>query len=87
MILIDKALEKLQTEGKPIKVGMIGAGFMASGTILEIVKYRQGIVLVGIANRNSDRAKEVFNQAGIIDITEVSTLMKLNRPFIKKSIL
>jgi predicted homoserine dehydrogenase-like protein len=74
MILIDKALEKLQLEGKPIRVGMVGAGFMASGVALEIIKYRQGIVLVGIANRSQEKAKKAFGQAGITDVKTVSSL-------------
>ena len=77
MILIDKALEKLQLEGKPIRVGMVGAGFMASGTALEIIKYRQGIVLVGIANRNLEKAEKAFVQAGITDISTVSSLQEV----------
>ena len=35
MIIIDTALEKLEEQGKPIRVGMVGAGFMASGAALE----------------------------------------------------
>lgn len=77
MILIDKALEKLQLEGKPIRVGMVGAGFMASGTALEIIKYRQGIVLVGIANRNLEKAEKAFVQAGITDVKTVSSLEEI----------
>ncbi len=91
MILIDKALEKLQLEGKPIRVGMIGAGFMAAGTALEIIKYRQGITIVGIANRNTDRAKIAYNQAGITDITiaptqeEVEAAIQQNKPFVTEN--
>ena len=79
MILIDKALEKLQSEGKPIRVGMVGAGFMAAGTALEIIKYRQGIVLTGIANRNPERAEKVFAKAGVSDITKVSSVEEVER--------
>lgn len=93
MILIDKALEKLQSEGKPLRVGMVGAGFMAAGTALEIIKYRQGIVLAGIANRNPERARKVFNQAGITDLTEVNSpeavekAVQQKKPFITDNAL
>jgi len=93
MILIDKALEKLQSEGKQIRVGMIGAGFMASGTALEIIKYRQGITLVGIANRNTDKAAKAYNQAGITDLTiastqaEVDEAIQQNKPFVTENAL
>jgi predicted homoserine dehydrogenase-like protein len=93
MILIDKALEKLQSEEKQIRVGMIGAGFMASGTALEIIKYRQGIALVGIANRNTDKATKAYNQAGITDLTiastqdEVDEAIQQNKPFVTENAL
>lgn len=73
MILIDNALEKLEKEGKPIRVGMVGAGFMASGTALEITKYRKGLRLVAIANRNTERAQKAYEQAGIMDSAEITS--------------
>lgn len=74
MIIVDTALEKLEREGKPIRVGMIGAGFMASGAALEMIKYTKGIKLVGISNRNIEKAKKAFEQAGIENAREVKTL-------------
>lgn len=73
MIIVDKALEKLEKEGKPIRVGMIGAGFMASGTALEIIKYRKGIKLLAISNRDLVKAKKAYEQAGIKDVVEVKS--------------
>jgi len=32
MIIVDRALKKREEEGKPIRVGMIGAGFMGRGS-------------------------------------------------------
>jgi len=83
MILIDKALAKLQSEGKLIRVGMVGAGFMASSTALEIIKYKQGIALVGIANRNSEKAKKAYNQAGITDLETVSSIEEVEMAILK----
>ena len=31
MIIVDRALEARQREGRPVRVGMVGAGFMGSG--------------------------------------------------------
>ena len=31
MIIVDNALKAREAEGKPIRVGMIGAGFMGAG--------------------------------------------------------
>ncbi len=71
MIIIDTALEKLEKEGKPIRVGMVGAGFMAAGTALEIVKYRKGMRLSAIANRNQEGAKKAYEQAGVTKVSVV----------------
>ena len=47
MILVDSALARHKAEGKPpIRVGMIGAGFMASGVLLQINTVHQGAMRV-----------------------------------------
>lgn len=74
MLIVDTALERLESEGKHIKVGMIGAGFMASGAALEMIKYTKGMKLIGISNRNVEKARKAFEQAGKEDIIEVKTL-------------
>lgn len=74
MLIVDTALEKLEAEGKQIRVGMIGAGFMAAGSALEMIKFTKGIKLIGISNRNTDKAKKAFEQAGIEEVVEVKTL-------------
>lgn len=75
MIIIDKALEKRERDGKPIKVGMIGAGFMAQGVALQIIKYSKGMRLVAIANRHVEKAIFAYTQAGVTesDIKEVAS--------------
>ena len=65
MIIVDHALQKLQKEGNPVRVGMVGAGFMGRGIALQIIKYVQGMELVAIANRHLDGAKRAFQEAGI----------------------
>lgn len=79
MIIIDNALEKLEKEGKPIKVGMVGAGFIASGIALEIIKYTKGIKLVGIANRNIEKAVKAYSQAGVTDVVTLSSQSDLEK--------
>lgn len=65
MILIDTALERAEAAGRPIRVGMIGAGFMARGTARQIVQYTKGMRLVAIANRTLERAAEAYVTAGV----------------------
>ncbi len=47
MIIVDTALQAREAEGKPIRVGMIGAGFMAHGLANQIVNSVPGMRLVG----------------------------------------
>lgn len=84
MIIIDKALGKLENEGKPIRIGMVGAGFMAAGTAVEIINYRKGMRLIAIANRNLQRAKRVYEQAGVAEVSEVNTQIGFERAIKEK---
>lgn len=65
MIIVDTALAKRQAEGNPIRVGMIGAGFQASGIALQIVTATPGMRLCAIANRNVEAAADVYAQTGL----------------------
>jgi predicted homoserine dehydrogenase-like protein len=60
MILIDTALQARETEGRPIRVALIGAGFMAKGLSNQIVNSIPGMRLVGIYNRQVERAIGVY---------------------------
>ncbi|SHK88475.1 NAD(P)H-dependent oxidoreductase [Hymenobacter psychrotolerans] len=77
MILIDKALEKRQRDGNPIRVGMIGAGFMARGVARQICCYVPGMELVAIANRTPERARAIYAEAGVTAVHEVASVAQL----------
>ncbi len=46
MIILDRALERREREGRPIRVGMVGAGFMGRGIALQITTRDPGHGLV-----------------------------------------
>ncbi|QHT69796.1 Gfo/Idh/MocA family oxidoreductase [Rhodocytophaga rosea] len=77
MIIVDKALEKRQSEGKPIRVGMVGAGFMARGIALQICRFVPGIELVAISNRHLEGAKRAYSEAGVDNFQVVQTVAQL----------
>lgn len=79
MIIVDKALERLETEGRPIRVGMVGAGFMASGITLQITKSTVGMRLFAMANRHVEKAAAVYRAAGVDEMDEVHDLHALDR--------
>ena len=59
MILVDTALQaRAQEAGTPIRVGLIGAGFMVQGLTNMIINSTPGMRVVAISNRNPERAIE-----------------------------
>ena len=68
MIIIDTALRRREAEGRPIRVGMIGAGFMARGIANQIVNSVPGMRLVAIANRTVGNAERAFVEAGVAPV-------------------
>jgi predicted homoserine dehydrogenase-like protein len=76
MIIIDTALEKREREGNPIRIGMIGAGYMGRGIALQILSSFRGMRLVAIANRSITEAQKAYREAGA-DSSVVGTLEDL----------
>lgn len=64
MIIIDTALQRRHAENNPIRVGMVGAGFMARGVANTIINSVPGMRLVAIANRTLERAEQAYRDAG-----------------------
>ena len=73
MIIVDKALHECLATGNPVKVGMIGAGFMGRGIANQIINSVPGMELVAIANRHLEAAKRAYEEAGIEEVQEVET--------------
>src|SRR5438128_1411321 len=65
MIIVDTALKAREAAGNPIKVGMIGAGFIGRGVANQIVNSVPGMRLVAIANRSLEPARQAYVEAGI----------------------
>jgi predicted homoserine dehydrogenase-like protein len=78
MIIVDKALQERAAEGRPIRIGMVGAGFMGRGVALQIATAVPGMRLAAIANRNLDQARRAYVEAGQPDIRLVETQQALN---------
>jgi predicted homoserine dehydrogenase-like protein len=72
MIIVDTALERRQQEGNPIKIGMVGAGYMGQGMAAVIERNMRGMRVVAIANRTVETAERVFADAGVEDCVQVS---------------
>ena len=73
MILVDNALKAREKQGKPIRVAMIGAGFMGQGLTNQIVNSIPGMRMVAIQNRHLKKAFHVYRYSGFEDIVEATT--------------
>ncbi len=77
MIIVDTALERRHQEGNPIKVAIVGAGYMGRGTALQILTAMVGMSLVAISNRTISEAERAYQEAGIDSIKSVETVAQL----------
>ena len=77
MIIVDKALEKREEENNPIRVGLVGAGYMGRGITLQVEKYIPGMKIVAISNRTISRAENAYQEAGIESPKIVETVAQL----------
>jgi predicted homoserine dehydrogenase-like protein len=65
MIIIDSALRQREQDGRPVRVGMIGAGFMGRALANQLVNHAPGIRLAAIAARNVRAGVEAFEHARV----------------------
>jgi len=79
MIIVDTALEAREKEGRPIRVALIGAGFMSRGLANHIVNTTPGMRLVGVYNRRPQRAFDLCEYAGVKDIASPATQAEADR--------
>ena len=73
MIIVDNALKAREAAGKPIRVGMVGAGFMGQGLTNQITHSVPGMCMAAVYNRRPERAEHVYRYAGRDDVTHAET--------------
>jgi predicted homoserine dehydrogenase-like protein len=66
-MIVDTALRELEASGRPIRVGMVGAGATGRAIALQLGTPVPGIRLVGIANRTPKHGERAFREAGITE--------------------
>jgi predicted homoserine dehydrogenase-like protein len=64
---VDTALREREAQGKPVRVGMVGAGATGRAIALQLGTPAPGIRLVGIANRTPAHAERAFREAGVME--------------------
>src|SRR5262245_23824225 len=87
MIIVDRALQARADEGRPIQVGMVGAGFMGQGLTNQIEHSVPGMRMAAIYSRRPERAFAVYEYSGrrAVLATAQATLdqaIRRNRPVV-----
>jgi predicted homoserine dehydrogenase-like protein len=78
MILVDTELQAREARGAPIRVAIVGAGFMSQGLANQIAHSVPGMRLVAISNRNINRAINVLQYCGYEDAVVAETQGRLD---------
>ena len=65
MMIVDTALQQRAKENKPIRVGLVGAGFAARGFAAQLIEGTPGLRLVAICNRTLSYAEQAYTDMGI----------------------
>jgi predicted homoserine dehydrogenase-like protein len=73
MIIVDTALKAYSAQGRTIRVGILGAGFMARGLTNQIINSTPGMTVTAVFSRRPEQAIEVFRYAGLSDVVEAGT--------------
>ena len=78
MFIVDRELERLKRAGTPIRVGMVGAGFMARGIARQMLHYTKGMELAAISNRHLEGARKAYAESGESNVTHVRCVDELD---------
>jgi predicted homoserine dehydrogenase-like protein len=78
MVIVDTALEKLERRGKPIRVGIVGAGYMGRSISVQLLKPPVGVRLAAIANRTISKAESAVREGGVNPVSNVSSVKQLD---------
>ena len=78
MIIVDTALERREQEGRPIRVGLVGAGFSGRSIALELLTPIVGMRLAAVASRTLASARRAYRDAGVEAARPVASVEELD---------
>jgi predicted homoserine dehydrogenase-like protein len=79
MIILDKLLAERAAAGRPLRVALVGGGYMARCIALQMVTAVTGMHLSVIVNRSLDKARLAFTDAGVEQVVRVDSVAELHR--------
>lgn len=77
MIILDTALERCHENGTPVRVGIVGAGYLGRGMTLQILSAIRGMRVAAVSNRTLHRAEQAYAQAGVESVEHVHSVEAL----------
>jgi predicted homoserine dehydrogenase-like protein len=79
VIVVDSLLKARQADGRPIRVALVGAGFMGRGLVNQIVNSVPGMDVVAIVARKPEQGVRAYTEAGLTGVVEVDSPAALAR--------
>lgn len=76
MIIVDAELEKRESNARPIRVGLIGAGYFGRGIARQLLRPALGMRLAAISNRTITKAERIIREAGLEHFLRVSSILE-----------
>ncbi len=68
MMIIDDLLQARQEEQRPVRVALVGAGFMGRGLANQIINSVPGMRMAAIVNRTVANGVRAYQEAGVSDV-------------------
>lgn len=79
MIIVDTALQRREDEKNPVRVAIIGAGYMGRGIARQFLKPPVGMRLAGVFNRTGSEAERAYTEAGVSDVSRATSQSALDK--------
>ncbi len=79
MLIVDSVLKKREAENNPVRVALVGAGFMGRALVNQITNATPGMRMVAICNRTQENAERAYREAGIEAFEKVYSGQMLDR--------
>ena len=77
MFILDSALKARAEQGNPIRIALLGAGFMAQGLTNQIVNSFPSMRMVAVYSRKLKKGLDVFDYSGLNDTVVATTQAEL----------
>ena len=78
MQIVDTALAARHADGNPIRIAVVGAGFMAQGIFNQVANSVPGMDVVCVVARRREQARAALEYAGHVEIADVSSVAELD---------